>query len=219
METNVVSNSEVTKKPSLFGVITSPTIQFKRMKEKAPVALPLIYMIVLFALTGATAAYIAFHSSLLKDTGVEIPKSLTLIGGVVGTIVTGIIGFLLAALFYKICTMVMGKDTPYKTLLSVVIHASIISVLGGLINAIINLAIGADKVMSYTSLAPLINDKNFLGVAQSIDVFHIWYYVVLGIGLHVVAELNKNKAITLIVIMFIIMLGINSLGGLIPTPK
>lgn len=219
METNVVSNPEINKKPSLFGVIPSPTLQFKRMKGKSPIGLPLIYMMILFALNGAIAAFITFHSPILKNTGVEIPKSLTFIGGILGTIVTGIIGFLIAALFYKICMMVMGNDTTYKTLLSVVIHASIISVIGGFINSIINLAIGSEKVISYTSLAPLISEQSLHGIAQSLDVFHIWYYIILGIGLHEVAGLSKNKVITLIVIMFVFMLGINSLGGFIPTPK
>lgn len=216
METNVVTDSEVNKKPSLFGVITSPTLQFTRMKGKAPIGLPLIYMMILFALTGAIGAYIASDSSILKNTGAEVPKSLILTGGILGTIVTGILGFLIAALFYKICMIIMGNDTSYKTLLSVVIHASIISVVGGVINAIINLAIGTDKVMSYTSLAPLFSGKGLHAIAESFDIFHIWYYIVLGIGLHVVAGVSKNKVITLIVIMFIITLAINSLGGVIP---
>ena len=50
MEPNLEkSNTAVTEKPSIFGVITSPVVQFKRLKEKPVIGIPLLIVIILTA--------------------------------------------------------------------------------------------------------------------------------------------------------------------------
>ncbi|GAA3319201.1 hypothetical protein GCM10020331_025130 [Ectobacillus funiculus] len=57
MEPNVTATNVEVAKPSLWGVITSPSLQFERMKQRAPIGLPMLLMAVLYAIIGALSAY------------------------------------------------------------------------------------------------------------------------------------------------------------------
>ncbi|MFD0769225.1 Yip1 family protein [Bacillus sp. CGMCC 1.60114] len=218
METNLALEKTQIKKPSLFGIIASPTVQFEKMKEKAPIGMPLVLMLLLMTVTGALGSYVGSNDPILKSADIKIPIAFTVGMGAVGGLFGGAIMFFLTAAFYRICMVFMGNDTPYKKLLVIVIYSSIISSLGMLVNALIALALGGYEP-TYTSLAPLMaNNPTLHAIAQSFDIFKIWYYVVLALGLHIVAGLSKNKAITLVVIIFLIGIGFSSLSGFVPQP-
>jgi hypothetical protein len=220
METNIEFEKVQAKKPSIFGIILSPGMQFERMKEKAPIGLPIFVMIVLLAIGGALVSYVSLNNPVIKNINataeMKIPLGLTLGMGAVGTGVGGAISFFIIAGFYKICMIFMGNDTPYKKLLAITIYSSIITAIGLFVNGIIGVILGGYET-TYTSLAPLFGDnKTLQAIAGRFEIFNIWYYVVLAIGLQIVAGLSKNKAITLVVILFLIGLGFSSLSGLLP---
>jgi hypothetical protein len=218
METNVEFENAKAKKPSLFGMITSPGIQFERMKEKTPIGLTIFFMFVLMAIGGALASYISLNNPVIKNinstAGMQIPVSLTIGMGAVGAGVGGLISFFIIAAFYKLCMIFMGNDTPYKKLLGVTVYSSIISSIGLFVNGIIAILLGGYET-TYTSLAPLVGDNPTLkAIAGQFDIFDIWYYVVIMIGMQIVAGLSRNKAIVLVVILFLIGIGFSSLSGL-----
>jgi pheromone shutdown protein TraB len=220
VETNVEFEKAEVKKPSLFGMISSPGIQFERMKENAPIGLPLLLMIVLMAIGGALVSYLSLDNPVIKEINataeMKIPLALTLSMGAFGAGVGGAISFFIIAAFYKICMVFMGNDTPYKKLLVLTIYTSIISAVGVFVNGIIALLVGGYET-TYTSLAPLVGENVTLkAIAGNFDVFHLWYYVVIAIGLQIMAGLSKNKAIILVVILFLISIGFSSLSGLFP---
>lgn len=220
METNIELEKVIVKKPSLFGMISSPGIQFERMREKTPIALPLFFLIVLLAIGGALVSYISLNNPVIKEINstaeMKIPVALTVGMGALGSAIGGAISFFVIAAFYKLCMIFMGNDTPYKKLLGITIYASIISTIGLFINGIIALILGGYET-TYTSLAPLAGDHSTLkAIAGRFDIFAIWYYVIILIGLQIVAGLSKNKAITLVVILFLIGVGFSSLDGLFP---
>jgi hypothetical protein len=223
LESNLSYEEVQGKKPSIFGVITSPSQQFERMKEEAPMGMPLIIMMLLMAVTGALVSFISLNNPLLTNpelmpTDFKIPVGLTVGVGAGGALVGGTIMFFIVAAFYKVCMIIMGNDTTYKKVLVIVIYANIISTIGLLANALIALVLGGYEA-TYTSLAPLFTDNQVLHtIASNFDIFKIWYYIVLGLGLHIVAGLSKNKAITLVLIIFIVSVGLSSFGGFIPKP-
>lgn len=223
METKVVIEEENQKKPSLLGMITSPSIQFERMKAKTPLAVPLIFMLLIMAVTGALVSYVSLDNPILKNAteaagGLKIPVGLTIGMGAIGSVVGGVIVFLIAAGIYKIFMVLLGNDTSYKKILPLVIFSNIISSLGLLINGLIALAVGGYEPV-YTSLAPLFGDNIMLSsIGKNFDIFTIWYYVVLAMGFQIVAGLSKNKAIMVVVIVFLISIGFSSLSGLIAIP-
>lgn len=217
METNIDYKAVPVTKPSLFGIITSPTLQFQRMKENAPIGSPLVIMMLFMAITGAITG---FNNPSVKNlsgtTGFHIPVGVTMGMGAIGGIIGGTIMFFVIAAIYKIFMIFMGNDTSYKKLVSIVIYTSIISSIGILLNLLIALAVGGYE-LSYTSLTPLAGSNPTLkAILGSLDIFQIWHYIILGIALHITAGLSKNKATTLIVIFFIIGLGLNIAGSLIP---
>ncbi|WML41607.1 Yip1 family protein [Neobacillus sp. OS1-2] len=219
METVVKEKVVNVEKPSIFGMIAAPTLQFERMKEKAPIALPLIIMLILTGITGAIVAYVGLNNPIFNDlpTPIEIPAAFTVGMGTVGAVIGGVARFFIVAAFYKLCMVFMGNDTPYMKLFAVVLYSSLIMSVGVLINGLISLAVGGYEVY-YTSIAPLMGDNQMLKlIASNFDIFHIWYYVVLGMGLRVVAGLSKGKVITLVVIIFLLGVALSSLGGLVPT--
>lgn len=221
MEANVSFEEVQVKKPSLFGIILSPTVQFERMKQKAPIALPLIIMLLLTAISGALASYVSLKNPMIKnseamtmlaDLGISPVVTVGIAAG--GALFVGAFVFFISAAFYKVCLVILGNDTPFSKLLSVVIFTSIISTLGIFVNGAIALAIG-EYELTFTSLAPLFSNKILFAIAANIDIFNIWYYVVMAIGLQTVAGLSKNKAIILVIIVLLIGIGASSLSGLV----
>ncbi|GAA3319203.1 hypothetical protein GCM10020331_025140 [Ectobacillus funiculus] len=111
--------------------------------------------------------------------------------------------------------MIMGNDTSYKKLLSILIYTSVIGVLGGAVNVLL-MAIFGGLDVQYTSLAPLFKAGTMLHrVGATFEVFSIWSLVVTAIALQKTADLRKGQAITLVVIFFAISLGFSILGGLL----
>jgi hypothetical protein len=223
LQTNVsIEEEKVTTKPSIFGIITSPTLQFERMKEKAPIGLPLVLVLLLMTLATTLVAYVSLDNPILNNPeltgGMEIPVGVTLGMAAGGALIGGLISFYIIAGLYRVAMMIMGNDTNYKKLLSIVIFSSMISTLGVLVNGLIAFAVGGYEP-NYTSLAPLFSDNPLLkSIGTNFDIFNIWYYVVLGLGLQIVAGLNKTKAITLVIIVFLLGVGISSLSGIFAIP-
>lgn len=213
METNVeLANTEM-KKPSLLGMITSPSTQFKRMKENSAIGLPLVIMMLIMAITGALAAYIGLNNPVVKNlnnaASFKIPIGATIGFGAAGGLIGGAAMFFITAAIYKIFMVFFGNDTPYMKLVAIVIYSSIITSLGLLINAILALILGGYDT-TYTSLVPLVGDNKILiAIAGNFDIFRIWYYVILAMGLNIAAGLSKNKSYTLVGLLFFIGIAIS----------
>lgn len=94
MEANINTQDAGGKKPSLFGMITSPGEQFERMKTKSPVWGGFVLFLVMGTILATVAAYLGLINNpemakLLKEDTTGIMKGTTLgigaIGGLVGT--------------------------------------------------------------------------------------------------------------------------------------
>lgn len=105
--------------------------------------------------------------------------AILVFGPVMAVIFTGIL--------FAVFSAVMGGEASFKQLFAVTIHAGVISAVGQLFTAPLNLARGA--VGSATSLAvlvPMIAEGSFLGrLLGMIDLFVIWWVFVLAVGLGV----------------------------------
>ncbi|MFP3125310.1 YIP1 family protein [Ectobacillus funiculus] len=223
MEPNVTATNVEVAKPSLWGVITSPSLQFERMKQKAPIGLPMLLMAVLYGVIGALTGYlVASNPEVAGQVPADIPEEAQFFVSptfaAIGAGVVSLIGipllFLVSALFYKICMMIIGNDTSYKKLLSISIYTSVIGVLGGALNVLL-MAIFGGLDVQYTSLAPLFEAGTMLHrIGSAFEVFSIWSLVVTAIALQKTAGLRKGQAVTLVVIFFAISLGLSMLGGM-----
>jgi len=109
----------------------------------------------------------------------------TTAGGILfGTVVMLL---LVSGILYAVFNAAMGGNATFKQLVTVVVHAGVISALAQLFAAPLNYARGS--MSSATNLAvllPMLDENSF--VAQflgMIDLFMVWYVLVLAIGLGV----------------------------------
>ena len=131
MEANINTQDAGGKKPSLFGMITSPGEQFERMKTKSPVWGGFVLFLVMGTIFATVAAYLGLINNpemakLLKEDTTGIMKGTTLGIGAIGGLVGTAFGLFIVAGFYKIIMMFMSNDTPYMKILSIYIYANVV---------------------------------------------------------------------------------------------
>ncbi|PGC44461.1 hypothetical protein COM24_33085 [Bacillus toyonensis] len=211
MEANMNTQEVGAKKPSLFGMITSPGVQFERMKIKKKVWGMFFLVALLQGLIGGLSAYV-IHTSpemlkMKKEFGeLAGQSSLTteVISGIGSSFAGAMVGTLFIAAIYKMFMMFFGNDTPYKTLLNIVVYTNIVLIIVGLVNTILSLIFGTGMTQ-YTSLGLLFTEGTFgYGIGNTIEVFYVWNLVLIWLGLHITAGLSKVKALIPIIILFII---------------
>ncbi|PFT90915.1 hypothetical protein COK81_15955 [Bacillus thuringiensis] len=211
MEANMNIQDVGVKKPSLFGMITSPGLQFERMKTSKKVWGVFFLVALLQGLLGGLSAYVIHTSPEMLKMKKELGElagqsSLTseVISGIGSSFASAMIGTLFIAAIYKIFMMFFGNDTPYKTLLNIVVYTNFVLIIGGLINTILSLILGSGMTQ-YTSLGLLFTEGTFAyGIGNTIEVFYVWNLVLIWLGLHITAGLSKVKASIPIIILFII---------------
>ncbi|WP_439021150.1 Yip1 family protein [Bacillus thuringiensis] len=212
MEANVNTQKTGGEKPSLFGMITSPGLQFERMKTTEKVWGMFFIVAILQGLVGGLNSYITYTSpemiEMQKKLGGALAEQGSLVSNLISSTLWGIVGVMIATLvvaaIYKVFMMFYGNDTSYKKIVMIIVYADIIVIIGGLINGIIALILGAAPT-AYTSLGPLFEKGSLAyGIANSIEVFYLWNLVLIWLGLQVTAGLSKVKAAIPIIVLFII---------------
>ncbi|MFJ8219611.1 Yip1 family protein [Bacillus cereus] len=212
MEANVNTQKAGGEKPSLFGMITSPGLQFERMKTTEKVWGMFFIVALLQGLVGGLNSYITYTSpemiEMQKKLGGALAEQGSLVSSLISSTIWGIVGVMIATLvvaaIYKVFMMFYGNDTSYKKIVMIIVYADIIVIIGGLINGIIALILGAAPT-AYTSLGPLFEKGSLAyGIANSIEVFYLWNLVLIWLGLQVTAGLSKVKAAIPIIVLFII---------------
>ena len=136
--------------------------------------------------------------------GTAILPYMTAASVVVGGLVMSLI---MAGILFAIFNAALGGDARYKQILSVLIHASVISALGQLFTGPINYFRGAvGSATNLTALLPMLDDKSFAGkLAGTVDIFIIWWLIVLAIGL---AVLYRRRTQPIATTLFAIYAGI-----------
>ncbi|PEP99175.1 Yip1 family protein [Bacillus toyonensis] len=211
MEANLNTQKVEGEKPSLFGMITSPGLQFERMKASEKVWGMFFFVALLQGLLGGLSAYV-LHTSpemlkMKKELGELAGKSsLTseVISGIGASFAGAMVGTLFITAIYKMFMIFFGNDTSYKVLLNIVVYTNIVLIIGGLINTIISLIFDSGTTQ-YTSLGLLFTEGTFAyGIGNTIEIFYVWNLVLIWLGLHITAGLSKVKASIPIIILFII---------------
>ncbi|HDX9692609.1 TPA: DUF1282 family protein [Bacillus thuringiensis] len=211
MEANMNKQDVGAKKPSLFGMITSPGVQFERMKTNKKVWGMFLFVALLQGLLGGLSAYVRHTSpemlKMKKELG-ELAGQSSLTSEVISGIGSGFAGAMIGALFiaaiYKMFMMFFGNDTPYKTLVNIVVYTNIVLIIGGVTNTILSLIFGTGMTQ-YTSLGLLFKEGTFAyGISNTIEIFYVWNLILIWFGLHITAGLSKVKASIPIIILFII---------------
>ncbi|HDR7586397.1 YIP1 family protein [Bacillus mycoides] len=217
MQASSLMHEEFSRKPSVFGIFTSPTLQFKRMRNQRNIFLPLTLLILLIIISSALISWNSLHNPALSmfhdKTGFTVPKYITFFTSFGISTVSVIVAIFFAPIFYKNIMIFFGVDINYKETFPIIIYASFVLKLGMLLNGLIAFSLGGYE-LSYTGLGAIATDNMVLhAIAQRIDIFNIWYYVLLGIGLKTITNLNENKLVTLIIVLFVFTSALASISG------
>jgi Yip1 domain len=142
----------------------------------------------------------------------------TAAGGVL--VVAPIFALIFTGILFAVFNAALGGESTFKQLFSVWVHSGVISTLGQLFTAPINVIRGS--VGSSTNLAvllPMIEEGSFLGkLLGMIDLFAVWWVIVLAIGLGVLYRRRTQPiAMTLLGVYAVIAIGaaavMSRLGG------
>jgi hypothetical protein len=135
-------------------------------------------------------------------------------------IVTPVMLLLICGILYAVFNAAMGGNATFKQLLAVVVHAGVITALAQLFAAPLNYARGSmSSATNLSVLLPMLDENSllaqFLGM---IDLFMVWYVVVLAIGLGVLYRRRTQPiAISLFVVYGVIAICValikSSFGG------
>lgn len=215
-------SEEVTTKPSLWGILWSPTEQFGRIKER-PKIWGALAIVTLLTVIGV---YLSSLGTLEGIPGMEeIPaeelaelEALSSIFGTITMVITGlftpIIGILISTLIYLLIAKIARSEVSFKQLFSMNTYIMIVSALGTVINGAGVALLGGTVGTMYTSLGSIIPAQGALGgLFNGLEVFGIWSVILSAIGLHKVAEFSKGLAWTISIVFFVIGLIFAVIGG------
>jgi hypothetical protein len=133
---------------------------------------------------------------------------------------TPIVVVIVGGILFAIFNAAMGGEASFKQLISVVVHSGVISSLGQIFTAPLNLLRGAaGSATNLAVLLPMVDENSFIGrLLGTIDLFIVWYVVVLAIGLAVLYKRRTQPiAISLFAVYAVIAIGVaavmSSFGG------
>ncbi len=219
----------------VLGIVFSPGQVMERLSGKPKVLFPIVVMLVAMPLL-----YI-IRFPLFKDytrnsigmgmeiysstTGIEytpemIEQMVDLYSKIqlaiipVGLLVVWILSSLLLFVAMKIFR---GKGS-YKQYLSVTGYAYVITILSMLLTFFVSFFTESlHMFIPLTSLAALftgteIQGTFIFGMLKGIEVFSIWHYAVIAIGLKYVSKLSSTKVYTIVACLYAIIIVINGMG-------
>src|SRR5262249_2789229 len=98
-----------------------------------------------------------------------------------------IVATIFAGILFAIFNAALGGEASFKQVYAVITHAGVVSVLGAVFGGTVNyFRQRMENITNLGSLVPMLPEKAFVvNFLSAIDVFLVWWLVVLAIGLAV----------------------------------
>lgn len=203
---------KVVAKPSLFGMIFSPTEQLQRIKAK-----PLIWGAMgIISILSAIASYFMTSAISYQEQFSEFQdlEMLMKISNAIGGLFVPIFSVLFSSFIYWIIIKIARSETMFKQLFSMNTYIMFIYVLGELLNGILTPLLNGDGMTYITSLASIVDAEGAtLGLLRSIEVFTIWGVILSAFGLHIVGNLSKRAAWIISIVFYVLFAIISIIGA------
>jgi Yip1 domain len=102
-------------------------------------------------------------------------------------IVSPIMALIISGLLFAVFNAALGGEASFKQLYAVIVHAGAISALSAVFSGVINYFRGAvGSVANLGALLPMLPEHSFIAnLFSTIDIFLVWWVIVLAIGLAV----------------------------------
>ena len=130
-----------------------------------------------------------------------------------------IMALIISGILFAIFNAALGGEASFKQVFSVLIHAGAVSALSTVFSGIVNyFRGGVGSAANLGALLPMLPERSFAAnLLGTIDVFLVWYVIVLAIGLGVLYRKRTQPiAISLFAVYAVIGIGIaifKSRGG------
>lgn len=130
------------------------------------------------------------------------------ISTVISEIIKVFIGLIfLTSFVYFICNIILGGDSSYKRVLSVVTYTSLIPTLGAILKT--PLIIAKNSADIQTSLALLMPEGDFTKIRYmllgALEIFSIWQIILIALGVTVLYKFSMTKALVATIIGWAIL--------------
>ncbi|MCY8140787.1 YIP1 family protein [Bacillus haynesii] len=179
--------------PSLIGLISSPALQFERMKKQPAVALP---MFAVFFLSVVSA--ILYISKIYPDSYFGMIIFLW------EFLKTGICLFVAALILWLIATIGGGK-TNFVTMFSLASFVGFVKIIGDLINNAVFRFANVKEGTSFTSLHDVFSvGEPYKSIWGVFDIFTLWALVLAAVGLQKAGGASKRASWIAVTVLFIL---------------
>jgi hypothetical protein len=210
----------------VIGILTAPRVTFQRVVAH-PSWLPMVFLTAGFTalMMGAflstevgQQAYVDQSVSAMEGWGrtvddagyAAIERQATLsryINPAAILIISPIITALIAVLLYGLFSALYGGTATYKQLLAVVAHSGAVSLVQQVFSMPLNYA--RQSLSSPTNLSvffPMLEEGSFLNaLLGSIDLFIVWWVLVLAIGLSVLYKRPTRSTATVLFVLYAVI--------------
>lgn len=206
----------------VLGVIISPEKTMKSLEQKPRILFSLLLtlitpIVMIFSIFPMFIEYTrktleaTYENMNIQMTSEQIDQVLNItkytapFAGAIGAVAMWFLGTLV---LWGIIKIFKGEG-QYKQILSVTGYASVISTLAVIVSIVTTQLTGAFSDVSYTSFASLLPNMKgnfFYGASKAIDVFSIWKYIVIAIGVTTVSKLEKKKVYIIIACIFAVFM-------------
>jgi hypothetical protein len=202
-------------------VLVFPGRTFARLREDPHWILPLLFVVLCSMVSGAYAVVgghlDGFLESMALRTGQE--PGLTRSAFLASTVVSSLVGvplvLLLEALFYKLSGMLRGGRAAFSLVFSTVAYASVPIGLGALVIAGLMALTGSHSVGANLSfLVDGAQHPALWSVARQLDLFSVWFFILLGIAAAPVFGFSQTRARQTGLLFAVFYLFIMSISGI-----
>jgi membrane protein, antimicrobial resistance system len=221
-------SAEPTKNPleRIIGVLVSPKAAFEDINRKpdwiVPAVLILLVALVITYVFLSHADMLELIKAQIEKSGRPVPPDEALQSGVKASMIFSYVVVVVAVpvsllvfagVLYAVFSFILGAETTFKKMFAMNAYASMPSLLKSVIAIPIlfvkqptELGNPADIVRSNLSILFDPGNKVLFALGKSIDVFILWYIVVLAIGVVAVSKnVTFKKALTTLVILWLIV--------------
>lgn len=199
---------------------TSPSRLFADIEAKPAFLEPWVW-VAIFSLVSAHL-YFPIQAAIMKmgmanlspeqlEKSLEAMEKFRLLG-YVGAAIVPLIGLLVFSLLGYIAVALISESSSYKSYLTLFSYAYLIPILGGLLSAILVRLRGVESIKSVRDaqvsfgLGFLVPEGSKLlsALAASLEVFDIWFFILMGLGVGVLFRMSRNQVIAAIVPLWLI---------------
>lgn len=130
-------------------------------------------------------------------------------GAIVGAVIWWVAVAIMAGLVTLVFAFLLGDEGTYRRYLAVVAHAFVISAVGALVLVPLRISAGdASLLLSVGTLLPFLEEGYLARVLGALDLFGLWTWVVVGIGVVTIEPKRKVGGAIAVALVFPVALAL-----------